>query len=399
MLLARRVKGPARAWVGTRAVYQVTEYNEPDPAPEEKKQISWLVQSDGHTVEEFPAHGETLNWEIPASLAGKTIRVMPFRHEPSPYVSAVTKVEAPVSVGRGGEMPPGAPISPKVVKLEREGSRYYARIDQGPRFYVGTDVRYDGRRGLMNTSDASGQPYHPDNYRGEHGFWADFIYPTCLCESNGYFQRLNTYDRASFTFGFFQHAAHTPHDNFVLLLRELLKLPAAPGYYPDLAVIEGAVHRLSPSGPVRLETETSTQGLMDYLNPSKEVIDEIEAINAAKFIHWSQNDPKHRVCQVAFTIASMKNKMRHYAKQYPLHGLVDTVCLTVADIRHQGRAKSRLIMEALDSNDALGNLLRIGEDAFPERLKTLGHALDDGLAQGVFGMKKYDAVCGDFVPI
>jgi hypothetical protein len=251
----------------------------------------------------------------------------------------------------------------------------------------------------MNTSDNSGTPYHPDDFRGQYGFWADFIYPTALCESSGFFQRINTYDRACFTFGFFQYAAHTPNDNFVLFLRELLKLPAAAGYYPDLTISEGAVHRLTSSGLVRLETADSTAALMDYLNPRGEVLDEIEVINAAKFIHWSQHDPRHRACQVAFTVASMKKKMQLYAKQYPLHDLVDTVCLVVADIRHQGRAKSRYIIEALESNDALGKLLQIGEDSFSERIETLKAALDDGLERGVLGMMKYNAVSGDFVPI
>lgn len=98
----------------------------------------------------------------------------------------------------------------------------------------------------MNTNDTIGQPYYPDNYRDSYGFWADFIYPTALCESQGYFQRINTYDRARFTFGFFQHAVHEPNDNFVLLLRKLLSLPAAQTYFPDL--ILSLVRTRIPSG-------------------------------------------------------------------------------------------------------------------------------------------------------
>jgi hypothetical protein len=284
-----------------------------------------------------------------------------------------------------------------MVRLEREGQRYFAAIDDGGRFFVGSDVRYLGQRGLMNTSDTSGTPYNPDEYRGRFGFWADFIYPTALCESGGYFQRLNTYDRARFTFGFFQHAAHTPGDNFILLLRQLLALPLAAAYFPELTLHQGAVYRLTDQGLVRLETESSTEALMQYLNPSREVVDEHEVVHAAKFIHWSLNDPAHRDLQVAFTIAQQKKKLAQYAQRYRLDGVADAVCLVVADIRHQGRAKSNHLIEALASQDALGNLLRLGEDGFTERIRTLRTAITAGVQDSTLGMRRYDAVSNDFV--
>jgi hypothetical protein len=398
MLLVRRVSGPARARAGTLAVYRVTEFSESDPPAEEKARINWIVHSEGQAVFEKQAVGDTLEFEVPEELTGKTLRIMAFRNEPTPRVSVVTRID-PTAGRELGTEPPAVLLTPRIVKLEREGSRYYARIDDGPRFYVGTNVPYEGRRGLMNTQDLTGLPYEPEDYRGPFGFWADFIYPTALCESEGYFQRLNTYDRARFTFGFFQHAAHTPNDNFVLLLRQLLILPAAAAYFPDLTLIDEAVHQITDSGPVRLETETSTDELMRYLNPSGQVMDEVEVINAAKFIHWSLTDPEHRACQVAFTIDTMKKKMRQYARQYPLHGVVDTICMVVADIRHQGRAKSRSIIEALASGDALENLLSLGEDSYKARIRRLRQALEDGLDRGVFGKMQYDRTTEDFIPI
>jgi hypothetical protein len=284
-----------------------------------------------------------------------------------------------------------------VVSLEREGQRYFASIDGSPRFFVGSDVHYLGQRGLMNTSDTAGMPYNPDEYRDRFGFWADFIYPTALCESEGYFQRLNTYDRARFTFGFFQHAAHTPGDNFILLLRQLLALPLAAAYFPELTLHQGTVHRSTDQGLVQLETDSSTEALMQYLNPNRDVVDEREVIHAAKFIHWSLSDPAHRDLQVALTIAQQKKKLAQYAQRYRLDGVVDAVCLVVADIRHQGRAKSNHLIEALASQDALGNLLRLGEDGFAERIRTLRAAITAGVGDSILGMRRYDAASNDFV--
>ena len=129
------------------------------------------------------------------------------------------------------------------------------------------------------------------------------------------------------------------------------------------------------------------------------MVDEREVINAAKFVHWSLNDVAHRDLQVAFTISQQKKKLAQYHQLYRLDGVVDTVCLVVADIRHQGRAKSRHIIEALESQDALGNLLQIGEDRFPERIRTLRAALESGAEEGMLGRRTYASASNDFVPL
>jgi hypothetical protein len=396
-LLVRSVAGPARIRVGDVATYSATGYNIPDPTPAEKAAINWDVVSGGEIIAEFPAAGETLTFEIAAGLSGSTIRVRPFRNSPTDRISVVTSIAAVADAIETGETSTTVSQTPKVVSLEHEGPRFFARIDGSARFFVGSDVLFQGHRGLMNTRDESGIPYAPADYRGRFGFWADVIYPTALCESRGYFQRLNTYDAARFTFGFFQLAAHTPNDNFVLFLRQLLQLPLAAAYFPELTLHDGVVHRVTDQGPVRLETEDSTEGLMQYLNPNRDVVDEREVIHAAKFIHWSLNDPAHRDLQVAFTIAQQKKKLAQYNRLYQLEGVVDTVCLVIADIRHQGRARSRHIIEALESHNALADLLQIGEDPFPERIRTLRSALEAGEEEGMLGKRKYDSATNDFV--
>jgi hypothetical protein len=398
-LLVRSVSGPARSRVGETATYQATGYNLPDPTPEEKASINWDVESGGQVMAAFRAAGETLALEMKREFGDRTIRVRPFRNTPTNQVSVVTSVVAATDAIDTEGTGTTAAQTARVVSLEREGPRFFARVDGGPRFFVGSDVFYEGHRGLMNTRDESGTPYKASDYRGRFGFWADVIYPTALCESGGYFQRLNTYDAARFTFGFFQHAAHTPNDNFVLFLRQLLDLPLAAAYFPDLSLQHGAIHRMTDQGLVRLESGDSTEGLMRYLNPNRAVVDEGEVINAAKFVHWSLHDPAHRDLQVAFAISQQQKKMAQYGRLYHLHGVVDTVCLVVIDIRHQGRAKSRHIIEALQSQDALGNLLQIGEDKFRERIRTLRSALKAGEEEGTLGMRRYDAVSNDFVPL
>lgn len=45
---------------------------------------------------------------------------------------------------------------------------------------------------------------------------------------------------------------------------------------------------------VELEHDTSTEGLLDYLNPSSAQVDTAEVVNAAMLIHWVRNDPEHQ---------------------------------------------------------------------------------------------------------
>src|SRR6185503_15563371 len=155
-------------------------------------------------------------------------------------------------------------------------------VDAEPRFYVGSDVRYGERRGLMNTSNPPGPRYAAEDYEAKHGDWAWYLLPTITAESNRAFTCLNTYDRAAFTFGHIQLAAHTPNDNFVLILREMLTLPLAASYFPDLTVQNGRVHRRSAGAVRALESDASTAGLMTYFNPKSDRVDDAEAERAAR---------------------------------------------------------------------------------------------------------------------
>lgn len=284
----------------------------------------------------------------------------------------------------------------KVVSFSLEqGNKYFGRID-GMRFFIGSRVSYLGNKGLMNVSGGAAQKYDRAEFRPVHGFWADFIHPTASAEG-ALFHTLNTYDRARFTFTFMQYAAHVPNGDFVLYLRKLLTCPLAAQYFPDLALNDGRVCRLGDTGLTPLETDDSTAALMDYLNPTPSEVEDTEVIQAARFVHWAQNDPAHRQAQMEVGVAHLREKMAGYARQYGLDGAADILCLVVMDIRHQGRARSPAIVAALQSSKPLELLLSLGQEIYPQRIATLRREIKALSADGTFGARKYSLEQRDFV--
>jgi len=284
----------------------------------------------------------------------------------------------------------------KIVGFSLEQSnKYFGKID-GTRFFIGKRVPFVDGKGLMNITGTSAQKYNRADFRATHGFWADFIHPTAMAEG-AFYHTLNTYDRAHFTFSFLQFAAHVPNGDFVMYLRALLKLPLAPEYFPDLVLVNNRVCRITDHGTVQLESDTSTAPLIDYLNPSLNEIEDTEVIQAAKFVHWVQNDPSHRQAQIEVGIALFKNKMSGYARQYGLDGVDDTICLLVADIRHQGRAKSPAIVSALRSSKPLESLFALGEPKYHPRMVVLRQEIKKLVAEGTLGTHKYSTSKNDFV--
>lgn len=286
----------------------------------------------------------------------------------------------------------------KIVSFSLEqGNKYFGEID-GTRFFIGSRVSYDGGKGLMNISGTSTQKYDRAAFRPIYGFWADFIHPTAMTEGALY-HTLNTYDRARFTFSFLQYAAHVPDGDFVVYFRALLNLPLAKDYFPDLTLHNDRVCKVTDNGLVALESETSTTLLLDYLNPTLTAVEDTEIIQAAKFVHWAQNDPAHRQTQIEVGIEHFKNKMAQYAspRVYDLDGADDVICLVIADIRHQGRAKSPEIISALRHSDPLESLLDIGERKYHERLVVLRREINSLTADGTLGNHKYSTAKKDFV--
>jgi hypothetical protein len=218
-----------------------------------------------------------------------------------------------------------------------KGSKWTAKVKGStqPAFLVGATVSFkdgDGQhRGLYQPS-LSQLPklyYDRQTAAASIGLWAHFMWPTVTAEGGGHHLVLNTYDRARFTFGFYQLAAHTPKDNLILLFRALLKLPKAADYFPDLHLVDGKVSRTDAGTTYSLETETQVHrpngkvetqlvAFMSYLNPDTTTAGEAEVLNGAKLMHWLLNDPLAVDASVAVASGIMRRKVKAAASQ---HGL------------------------------------------------------------------------------
>ncbi|ESU20295.1 hypothetical protein FEDK69T_28080 [Flavobacterium enshiense DK69] len=272
-----------------------------------------------------------------------------------------------------------------------------------PKFIIGYRTHFQDNYGLFNTTVAADQVYNPEDYKNEHGFWSYFIYPTAMAESKGSFKCLNTYDRAKFTFGFMQFAAHVPNGDFVHFFKKLLQLPNAKDYFPKLVLQNDRIFYKYSNGTLsQLEDDTSTQALMDYLNPTLKDVENQEQICSARFVHWASNDSEHRKIQTETSLNLFKKNMKNYHERFGLHNAPAKVCLMICDIRHQGRGKNDRIAAALNTNGdyekAYSNLCTIGDTNYKTRITTVKNNIAKLTADGLFSMK-YDAGSGEFVSI
>ena len=390
MLCVTRATGPATARVGDDVIYRVASFNEASPAASASKRVRWLIKAaDGGVLAHFLKVGPELRLRVPDTWNGLTASVMPYLNSPTGNVSVTTTVAAA-----------GAPApAPRVrrFKVVREDARFYASADGEPRFYLGTEVSYGARRGLMNSANPPGPRYQPQEFERAHRDWAWYLHPTITCESRGHFSCLNTYDRAAFTFGHIQLAAHTPNDNFVLFFREALQAAAAAEYFPDLKVVDGLIHVVRNGRPSPLESATDTTGLMDYFNPTAEEVDDVEADRAARVVDWCLRHPAMRELQVAFAVREQQKKLRTHARRLPLDGVIDKLCLVVLDILHQGRAKYPAIAEALAAPDPFDALLSLGASRYRERVATLRAGIRELEAVGRVGHKVFNRDAGGFI--
>jgi len=171
---------------------------------------------------------------------------------------------------------------------------------------------------------------------------------------------LNTYDRAKFTWGFGQFAAHVPDGDFILFMRDLLSRPEALDYFPDLDVQNGRIVKILARGVSVLETSASTQPLMDYLNPTLAAVEDDEVVAAAKLIHWATNHEETRAMQVAHMVGVFKGLMARADRRLGLDGRPAELCCIICDILHQGRATFAVMQQALLGSNPFATLRAIG---------------------------------------
>ncbi|MGE0724278.1 MAG: hypothetical protein AB7O45_07875 [Alphaproteobacteria bacterium] len=274
------------------------------------------------------------------------------------------------------------PIDFAIVRQDRDFS---CRADGARAFPVGRKVSFRSggitRVGLAN--DHLKPPpqavYDPSAYRAQHGFWADFLAPTVSAESGGSFIALNTYDRAAFTFGFAQFAAHTPDGDFVRWFRAMLERAEAQDYFPNLAVQGGRIHSMELDDDVALESAQSTERLQAYLNEAATIVDDREVIAAAKLIHWTTHHAGARDLQVLFAVDLARRRVQRADQRLRLDGRAAGECFVIFDILHQGRGGSDTFprLDALlRERDPLAALLTVGKDEYPSRIAKLRKAID-----------------------
>jgi hypothetical protein len=187
-------------------------------------------------------------------------------------------------------------------RLRNQGTRWFAQrsdIDGEEEFLIGAEVNQPRRNfhGLgFPVRDYYGPSYDVARYIPVVDQWAYLLDITGFCESKNRINLINTYDRARFTFGFHQLAAHTPRDNLILFFRQALENPEFNALFPDLALRGGKVFRLESNGTeTDLEKEVfdpaskedQLQLFMTYLNPQREKLDGQEILQAARLIWWA----------------------------------------------------------------------------------------------------------------
>ncbi|HEY2961376.1 MAG TPA: peptidoglycan-binding domain-containing protein [Pyrinomonadaceae bacterium] len=306
-----------------------------------------------------------------------------------------TAVESSISVTANVEIG-NAPLT---FDLSKEGNKWFAST-AGERFYVGNRVPYKGRIGLKNDNNKTGPVYDPAEYFTSFGDWAYFIYPTARAESDRRFNCLNTYDRAGFTFGFMQLAAHVADGDFVRFFRALLQLDEHKAYFPELELNGGHIVQRTENGLLRLENPDSSEKLKQYLNPSGGEVEPREVLSAARFVHWSAHSQAHRQLQVKIGVETARDKLRRAQKWMNLDGRSDKVCFVIMDVVHQGRGTFPAMKPiVMNNNDAVAyeKLLTIGGSDYQSRIQTIRTEVAKLEAAGHFGKKKYSAATNDFV--
>jgi hypothetical protein len=280
-------------------------------------------------------------------------------------------------------------------EIEERGRDYWGRCDAGEPYFIGRRLSYQGRVGLGNGFPGCPPPpirYSSEDYAVRFGLWAALIAPSIACEG-GSFTALNSYDRAAFSFGIGQFAAHVPNGDFVCFLKALLGLPDAGFYFPTLAVVGGRICEKEP-----LENATSTLALRNWLNPDADAVGPEELSAAARLIHWTLADEGARAAQVAQMVKGFQRTTARAAERVPGRALTGAEACIVADLVHHGRAGRFLwqrVSAALADPEPLARLLDIGGSRWASRVGTLRAEI---VARPVLGQHIWDRATGSFIP-
>lgn len=266
--------------------------------------------------------------------------------------------------------------------------------------YLGRTQTYQTRTGLAQSGAqlkkiADAGIYDRSREAARIGLLAHILWPTIKAESAGYYGRINTYDRAAFTWGAYQFAAHTAGENLVLYFHELLKLTDAARYFPDLKLKRRAdgkvtIHRVDASGDLDLEVEERAHGeqqiprFMSYLNNDGTKVDKGELDGAARLMLWTIESETPRHLQIDLAVKTLKTKL---SWPKPKNGAWRNdwrIVIWVNDVLHQWRGGGlRAVNAALATNSPLTELAKIGADKFEGRIDTVKNAIATLEREGV----------------
>ncbi len=330
---------------------------------------------------------------------------------PIPATAANMKVHKEAETPTGPQnfvMPPPPAAFDGISGITQVGKLFKARTSSGFEFVIGSSTSFTddmNRVGLFQGSSAINDSmkfgtYDAADFTAAFGQWAHFIEPTLTAEGGARFATLNTYDRAAFTFGAPQLAAHTPNENFIVYLRQLLELPDADKHFPELSLrdngsgkrtvhlakggsfedLEKAIEVVRPNG----KKEVQLPRLMTFLNASPTKIDEAELSAAARLMNWLRLDPKAKELQINVFIGHAKDRLaRAKTKVSGFDGADWRKALWIMDIMHQGRGDFAQMSNAMKSGNPGASLKMIGAGKFAGRIKSVASAMDKLEASGV----------------
>lgn len=305
---------------------------------------------------------------------------------------------------------------PLIRRVSTSGNKtdYYATLPEVDEYYIARETTYKSYRGLFQPSGKLyGPQYEISKFFDEYETVAGMLGVIAAGESGGYFNRLNSYDRAAFTLGFFQFAAHTPGDNLILLFRRLASENTMfKALFPDLVTVNGILHQIVGEHSVSLEKEHLRPGhqnekilkdFMSYLNVDGTNVDEIELSAAARLVYLANTNEDANKLQVNLAAEITMRKLRNaYSVWYKLDGISDLICTAIADIHHQGRGTKSEVRAALANGntveDKLNLLCKIGEANYGPRCDTLKKALSQAKKNGWLGISVFDKASGLFRP-
>jgi peptidoglycan hydrolase-like protein with peptidoglycan-binding domain len=295
-----------------------------------------------------------------------------------------------------------------IVDISQSGKVFRAKTASGFSFIIGSATNFTDdmhRTGLFQgkTSIADSEKfgaYKAAEFTQAFGQWAHFIEPTLSAEGGARFATLNSYDRAGFTFGAPQLAAHTPGENFIIYLRELLSLPDADKHFPELSLRPNgarrkAVHLKNGQGFVNLEEvievtrpngkkEKQLPRLIAYLNSSPIAVDQAELSAAARLMNWLRLDPKAKELQIRVFIGHAQEKLDRAGRNIAgFSGRDWRTSLWVMDIMHQGRGTFREMSRAHQTSNPEAALQQIGLPKYRNRIRTVAAEIQRLAASGV----------------